>query len=111
MTAKTVRRASWLRGPGRPVASSTVAVRPYRLGPGALRALVAKPALWGTALGQCRAFCPRRWWARWPPLPLPEPAYLSFRLETMYGASAQELGAEQLLAYLEWCRKTRPSAR
>ncbi|HUB71006.1 MAG TPA: hypothetical protein VL984_11340 [Acidimicrobiales bacterium] len=86
-------------------------MRRARLGPGALGAVVRRPALWGTALAQARAFVPRRWWAHWPPLPLPAEGYMAFRSETMFGAADGCLDGEQLVAYLEWCRRMRLSAR
>ena len=45
-----------------------------------------------------------RWWRRPPFLPVPDPAYLAFRLETQYGApDARPLPAD-VVAYLRWCR-------
>ena len=44
-----------------------------------------------------------RWWRRPPFLPLPDPDYLRFRLETQYGAAGRP-EPDDLVAYLEWCR-------
>jgi hypothetical protein len=81
------------------------------LGWGLLRAVAARPALWHTALRQLAELCPRRWWAKWPPLPLPDPGYLVFRLETLYGDHNRALEVADLLAYLEWCRRMGALAR
>lgn len=59
-----------------------------------------RPWLWPALL----RFVPPRWWARWPPLPVPSRSYLRFRIETMYGADGQ-LDASDLVHYLEWCRR------
>ena len=73
---------------------------------GSARALMKRPDLWPSAL----ALVPRRWWRRWPPLPLPPADYRRFRTETMYGAGG-ELDAADLVRYLEWCRAMRRQAR
>jgi hypothetical protein len=93
------------------------------IGPGTLSAVARRPDLWRTALGEWRALCPERWWARWPPLPLPSRAYFGFRLEAMYGAGANRRAGDassehgshgsragvpsacEVVAYLEWCRR------
>ena len=82
-----------------------------RLAPGALAAVARRPALWGTAFAQARALVPRKWWARWPPLPLPAEAYMAFRSEAMFGTANGRLNGEQLVAYLEWCRWMREPTR
>jgi len=46
------------------------------------------------------------WWRRRPFLPLPDPGYLRFRLETGYGP-AGEPEPDDVLAYLRWCRDFR----
>ena len=47
---------------------------------------------------------PRGWWRTKPFLPLPDRAYLRFRLQTQYGDSSHEPAPRDLVAYLEWCR-------
>ena len=47
---------------------------------------------------------PRGWWRTKPFLPLPDPDYLRFRLQTQYGDSSHEADPGDLVAYLEWCR-------
>jgi hypothetical protein len=65
--------------------------------------LARRPSLWGTALTQAGRMARPGWWRRPPFLPVPDPAYVRFRLETQYGR--QDLPEPQdLVVYLEWCR-------
>ena len=66
-------------------------------------AVLARPHLWFTAVRQAARAVPSRWWARRPFLPLPDRAYVRFRLETAYGASAMPQVTD-VVRYLEWCR-------
>ena len=70
----------------------------------AVRAVLARPRLWGTALRQAARLAPSGWWKRAPFLPLPDRDYLAFRMETQYGAAGHAPEAADLVAYLEWCR-------
>ncbi|HET6810530.1 MAG TPA: hypothetical protein VFH50_05935 [Acidimicrobiales bacterium] len=54
---------------------------------------------------------PPGWWRRAPHLPLPDERYLAFRMETAYGDPARPALGEDLVDYLEWCRRRRRSAR
>jgi hypothetical protein len=65
--------------------------------------VVARPALWRTALRQAQRLARPAWWRRPPFLPLPDPAYLQFRFETQYGTEARP-DPRDLVTYLEWCR-------
>lgn len=69
-------------------------------------ALLHRPSLWPAAI----RMVPPRWWRHWPPLPVPPGEYLRFRLETMYGSGGR-LDAEELIRYLEWCRRMDRPAR
>jgi len=69
----------------------------------AVRAVVARPRLWTTALRQAVRLARPRWWRRAPFLPLPDPDYVAFRMETQYGARAHPAEPGDLVAYLEWC--------
>jgi hypothetical protein len=69
----------------------------------ALRAVLVRPVLWRTAARQARRTVARGWWRRRPFLPLPDPGYLRFRLETQYGEGGAP-AARDLVTYLEWCR-------
>jgi hypothetical protein len=69
-------------------------------------ALLRRPDLWATALGQVRALAPERWWARFPPIPSPDRAWLAFRMETAYGDAHARPDAHDVVAFLEWCQQT-----
>jgi hypothetical protein len=70
-----------------------------------LGALLRRPSLWPTAAGQLRRMTPPRWWRRRPFLPVPDREYLRFRLHTMYGDERVVPEPDDVLAYLQWCRK------
>jgi hypothetical protein len=63
-----------------------------------------RPSLWPTALVQAGRVAPARWWRRPPFLPVPDRAYLGFRLRTQYGTSGEPEPGD-LVTYLEWCRQ------
>ncbi len=75
-------------------------------GTGALvAAVVVRPRLWPTALRQVGRLARPGWWRRAPFLPLPDPDYLGFRLETQYGGDgAAAADPLDLVRYLSWCR-------
>jgi hypothetical protein len=66
-------------------------------------AVLVRPRLWFTAVRQLVRAMPHDWWQRPPHLPVPDRAYVRFRLETAYGANAEPVVAD-VLRYLEWCR-------
>ncbi len=71
----------------------------------ALLALARRPALWPVALAAALNLAPRGWWRRSPFLPLPDPAWLKFRLTTAYGGDGdRKMRAEDLITWLEWKR-------
>lgn len=61
------------------------------------------PGLWATAVVQAVRLAAPGWWRRSPFLPLPDPAYLRFRLETQYG-SDRDPEPGDVVTYLHWCR-------
>jgi hypothetical protein len=73
-------------------------------------AVLCRPRLWPTARRQWFRMVPAEWWRRMPFLPLPDRAYVRFRMETAYGARATGR-AEDVVAYLEWCRAAERQAR
>ncbi|MFN8035893.1 MAG: hypothetical protein U0V73_08170 [Acidimicrobiia bacterium] len=75
----------------------------------AVVAVLVRPRLWPTALVQAFRLARPAWWRRPPFLPLPDPAYLRFRLETQYGAAGRPRPGD-VVAYLEWCRAMRREA-
>jgi len=68
-------------------------------------AVLRRPSLWPTALGTARRLAAPGWWRRRPHLPLPDPAYLRFRLETQYGDG--EPDPADVVTYLHWLRAAR----
>jgi hypothetical protein len=64
------------------------------------------PGLWPTAVAQAFRLARPGWWRRPPFLPLPDPGYVRFRLETGYGPGGEPEPGD-VLAYLRWCRDFR----
>ena len=71
------------------------------------RAVLGHPSLWATAVAQVAHLAPPGWWRRRPWLPLPDPAYLRFRLQTAYGDPTREPEPDDMVTYLHWCRSWR----
>lgn len=69
-----------------------------------VRAVLARPRLWATALRQAGRLAAPGWWKRAPFLPVPDPDYLGFRMETQYGSATHGPEPADLVAYLEWCQ-------
>lgn len=65
------------------------------------------PTLWVTCVIQVFRLAQRGWWRRAPFLPLMDPGYLRFRLETAYGSGGGHIDPEDLVAYLRWCKSLR----
>ena len=74
------------------------------MGP-AVIAVARRPGLWGVAVRQGLRLAVPGWWRRWPMLPLPDPAYLRFRLQTAYGDPDRGPSPADVVAYLTWCRR------
>jgi hypothetical protein len=72
--------------------------------------ILVRPRLWATAVRQVGRLARPGWWHRLPFLPVPDRAYLRFRLETQYGSAPEPVAAD-VVAYLEWCRSMRVSGR
>ncbi len=66
-------------------------------------AVIRRPALWATAAVQVRRLARPGWWRQRPFLPVPDAAYLRFRLETQYGNDRSPEPAD-VVTYLRWCR-------
>ena len=92
-----------------PVAGTSA--RPSRPVAEAAAAVAARPWLWPAALRQAVRLAPSGWWRHRPFLPVPDRAYLAFRMETMYGDRAHPAVAADVVAYLRWCRTLRHSLR
>lgn len=69
-------------------------------------AVLRRPSLWAVAVGQALRLARPGWWRHRPFLPVPDPAYLRFRLETQYG-SDHEPEPDDVVTYLHWCRTFR----
>lgn len=67
--------------------------------------IVLRPPLWVIAVVQAFRLARRGWWRRAPFLPLMDSDYLRFRLETAYGSGKDRIDAEDLIAYLYWCKR------
>ncbi|HXW35247.1 MAG TPA: hypothetical protein VEJ87_11770, partial [Acidimicrobiales bacterium] len=75
-----------------------------RLGP-VLQAVAVHPGLWVVALSQALRLARPRWWARWPPIPTPDPTFWRFRVQTAYGGDGDGIPTkEDVRAYLKWCQ-------
>lgn len=70
----------------------------------AAAAVGRRPRLWPTALVQARRLAPDGWWRRPPFLPLPDRAWLAFRLKTAYGDGRRVPPPGDVVAWLSWCR-------
>ena len=71
-------------------------------------AILRRPDLWPAALRSAQDHAPKNWWRRRPFVPLPDPAWISFRLETAYGRDQdQPVGAKEFVTWLEW-QATKP---
>jgi hypothetical protein len=71
----------------------------------AIGSVLRHPSLWVTALVQLRRMAPDGWWRRRPFLPLPDPEYLRFRLQTMYGDPEHAPEGDDLVTYLRWVKR------
>ena len=67
-------------------------------------AVARHPSLWTTAIVEALRLTPRRWWTRKPFLPVPDRAYLRFRMETQYGDPNHVPDPVDVLTWLRWCK-------
>ncbi|MGQ0617401.1 MAG: hypothetical protein ACT4PW_10495 [Acidimicrobiia bacterium] len=68
-------------------------------------AVLPHPTLWPTALVQVMRMAPSGWWHRPPFLPLPDVDLLRFRLQTQYGDPEHVPDPDDVLTWLQWCRR------
>jgi hypothetical protein len=68
-------------------------------------AVVVRPSYWSAAFVVMRRTIPSGWWRRSPRLPVPDPSYLRFRLETQYGGESSRPTVPDVLKYLRWVRQ------
>lgn len=74
-----------------------------RWGP-AVRAVARRPHLWRVALRAWRAHVPNGWWRHTPFLPMPDRAWIQFRLQTAYGDPNRAPEPADVVTWLEWLR-------
>ncbi len=67
-------------------------------------AVAVRPTLWTTAVRQVAVLAVAGWWRRRPFLPVPDRAYLRFRMQTAYGDAERDPEPEDVVTYLHWCR-------
>jgi hypothetical protein len=68
----------------------------------ALLMLLRRPRLWVVAVRQVFRLARPRWWTHFPLLPVPDRAYIEFRMQTAYGSGPAR--PSDVISYLEWCR-------
>lgn len=73
-------------------------------------AVLGRPDLWWTALGELRRMAPRLWWRTPPHLPLPDPRLWEFRMVTAYGHGDASPSRADVVSFLEWCRAASASS-
>jgi hypothetical protein len=87
---------------------------PFPVVLGAAAYVLVHPALWWSTLRLLVRMAAPGWWRRPPFVPLPDPAYVRFRMETAYGTDGTPT-TRDLVAYLRWChdrdRERRLAAR
>lgn len=76
-----------------------------------LMSVLRQPSLLPIALRTGVSLVPRRWWRKWPPLPLPDRRWIAFRLETAYGDPRARPSSEDMSDYLVWAREMRSRQR
>ena len=74
-------------------------------------ALARRPSLWVTAARQARRTARPGWWIRPPFIPVPDRAYLEFRLLTQYGETSHPPEPSDVLDYLAWCKRWQQHTR
>jgi hypothetical protein len=74
------------------------------------RAVLPHPGLWWAAVGAVHRMARRGWWRSAPFVPLPGDAYWQFRLVTAYGGDGRSgaLTSADVVAFLRWCKRSRP---
>jgi len=72
-------------------------------------AVLVRPDLWWTALGELKRMAPRLWWRTSPHLPLPDRRLWEFRMVTAYGRPDAVPDRADVVSFLEWCRATAAS--
>ncbi len=70
-------------------------------------ALLRRPGLWGVAVRTLLATARKGWWRFRPFIPQPDPHYLDWRIVTAYGNKDSAVVVDDVVAFLEWCKRQR----
>jgi hypothetical protein len=74
-------------------------------------ACARRPSLWGIALVEWRRMTPAGWWRRRPFLPVPDRDLMRFRMQTQYGDPDHPPEPDDLVTWLQWCKRMRALER
>lgn len=78
----------------------------------AARAVALRPSLWPASVAALGRLARPGWWHRYPFVPVPDSAYWRFRMETAYGKDwGGRPTRNEVVDYLHWCQRARPSRR
>jgi hypothetical protein len=77
----------------------------------AVRAVASRPRLWLPGARAYIAHVPNGWYLRRPFLPVPDRAWMRFRLQTAYGDPDRAPDADDVVTWLEWLKGWRSLAR
>ena len=82
------------------------------LAPGTIPKLLRRPWRLPRAMAAAMALAPLGWWRRRPFLPLPDPSYWQFRMETSSGGDgAEPPSPDEVLEVIEWFHRMRQRRR
>jgi hypothetical protein len=73
--------------------------------------LLGRPLLVVEGLRSWRNMVPRSWWRHRPFLPVPDAAWLSFRLETGFGSAGDQPQPDDVIEVLSWSAAFRHTSR
>lgn len=77
----------------------------------AVGAVVRRPRLWPAGARAYLAHVPSGWYRHAPFLPVPDRAWIRFRLQTAYGDPGHAPEPDDVVTWLEWSRGWRALAR
>jgi len=76
-----------------------------RAGWSVFAAVLRHPRLWPVAVRVGARAAGEGWWRRPPFLPVPSREYVRFRMMTQYGDPDAVPRADDVVGYLDWCRR------
>jgi hypothetical protein len=74
-------------------------------------AVLRRPRLWPAGVRAYVTHVPSGWHRRRPFLPVPDRAWMRFRLQTQYGDSSHAPEPDDVVTWLEWSRGWRSLAK